>query len=88
MLYRNIFTVSFLILIFFLPWWLITLAILLGFILFDFYLEGSGLIFLIDLLYSPPLAGFFTVQFLLTIISLILLLIIEYSKRNLIVYNS
>lgn len=88
MLYRNLSTIGLFILIFFMPWQLIALLVLVAFIFFSFYLEGSLIMLVLDLLYLPPEPGVFSFQFFLTIISLFVFLVIEYSKSYLIVYNS
>ena len=87
MIYRIIFTLITLLGLFFLPWGLAVFLIIIGLIIFPFYLEAIIPLGLLDLLYAFPLSGFLTFQFFFTIIGLLLLAIVEYLRDRLVVYN-
>ncbi|MCX6751726.1 MAG: hypothetical protein NT161_03125 [Candidatus Nomurabacteria bacterium] len=65
------------------PFWVSVILALAGMIYFSFFWEGVALFFLSDLLYGTSEARFFNIFFISTIISFIVLIIIELSKKKL-----
>ncbi|MEX0919012.1 MAG: hypothetical protein WDZ85_03590 [Candidatus Paceibacterota bacterium] len=73
---------------FILPWPVVFAGCLISFVVFDFYLEGLLAVFLLDLLYAAPTDGWWSWQFSLTLIGLVLLAFIEYTKRHLTIVDN
>ena len=87
MIYRVIFIlISFLVLLF-LPWWLVLILMAGGLIIFPFYFEAIILLIFFDLIYAFPQSGWFTFQFFFTVMGLLFLVVIEYLRDRLVVYN-
>ncbi len=87
MFYRNLFTLIIIAAAFIVPWWLVLIVCLIGFMRFDFYLEGVAVAGLFDLLYAFPSETFFSFQFLFALLACLSLLVVEYAKHYLILYN-
>lgn len=69
--------------ILFMPFWLSAILALVGMVYFSFFWEGVALFFLSDLLYGTSEVRFLGIFFVSTIISFIVLIIIELSKKKL-----
>ncbi|MEK7060002.1 MAG: hypothetical protein AAB970_00060 [Patescibacteria group bacterium] len=69
--------------ILFMPFWLSVILALAGMIYFSFFWESVALFFLSDLLYGISEARFLNIFFISTIVSSIILIIIELLKKKL-----
>ncbi len=68
---RIIFLISLLVAAFFLPWWLVAVSILIGFLSFSWFFEGVLIALLVDVSFAPGVTPW------LAVLSLLALLIIE-----------
>ncbi len=84
-IFRSLFIVLMIVLLFMAPWWLILVFSVGGFLAFSRFYEGVGVCFAADMLYGPPpfAPGF---PFPFTALSLLFLLLIPFLKKRLIFY--
>ncbi len=66
----------------FLPWWFMLLCIVPLFFVFDYYFELCLLAFLMDVLYGSPLPHFGRFEFVFSIGSLLIYLILTVIKKR------
>jgi len=64
------------------PFWFSFILFLIGIIYFSFFLESVVLFFLSDLLYGVPEIKFLNIPFIATILSFIILIIVEFLKKK------
>lgn len=87
MLYRNLFTIGLVLSVFLFPWWLTAIMAISGLMLFNAYLEGIFPFIFFDLAYGLALPGWPDWSFMLTVGALVILVVVEYFKKHIIVYN-
>lgn len=63
------------------PYWLLFVLVLVGYILFDWYIEGVLAILLADILYGVPLARFYHLLLPGTLIGAFVFALVEIGKR-------
>lgn len=66
----------------FMPFWLSAILVFIGMLYFAFFWEAIILLFLSDLLYGAKEARFFYAVFISLIVSVIVLVIIEFVKKK------
>ena len=87
MLTRALFTIIFLLSIFFLPWWVFLIWAIAGILLFENYYELAAVGFIYDLSFGLPAQGFFGSQFAFCLISLAAVCLAEEIKKRTIFYD-
>ncbi len=73
--------------ILFMPFWLSVILALLGIVYFSFFWEAVALLFLSDLLYGAGEARYFYIVFISLIISVLVLIALEFLKKKLKFYD-
>ena len=73
--------------ILFLPFWVSIILAILGMLYFSLFYEAVALFLLSDLLYGTPEVKLFNIFFFSFILSIILLLVIEFLKKKLKFYK-
>ena len=84
---RIIYSLIYLALLFVAPWWLLTILGLVGILIWPKYWEAIVLAFLYDFTYGLPNTGWLKTQFNFTIIFILVFLVVEGYKKDIMFFH-